>query len=186
MNYNPYYKFIDFFKRHNLYNERVFRYIRENSTLFDYREEEYRSYISTVPVIGKDKRLKAVKLIVPHIGDDKTILINIHEYIHALLFYNKLGKYFEIGPEIEILPLFYERLYILENPTEELIKYKEFLDNIIIEENREEYIIALNSQEELHKYFTEGNTNIESLEKKSKKLSKKYKKEYSSSNKNKS
>ena len=179
----PYEKFKNFLKKHSIYNEKIINYIQENTIVIDYNDEEYRSYISTVPVIGKDNRLKAIKSILPYINNDITILININEYVKALIYYQRLGKYFNIKEEIEILPLFYERLYILENETEELRQYKQYLDKSIIEENTQKYVIALNSQEEMQTYYTEGNTNIEKLENKAKKLSKKYKKEYIRANK---
>ena len=183
MNNTPYEKFINFLLKHNIYNKNVMAYTRENTIFIDYSNKEYRSFISTVPVIGKDKRLKSIKSILPHINDDITILININEYVKALIYYQRLEKYFNINEEIEILPLFYERLFIAENPTEELQKYKENLETSIIEENEQKYIVALNSQEELQNHYQKGNTNIETLKTKSKKLSRKYQKEYIRSNK---
>ena len=50
--------------------------------------------ISLVAVLQQIKRkiLKCIILCVPNIRDEKTLIINIHEYTHALLYYKYLGK----------------------------------------------------------------------------------------------
>lgn len=178
MKYTPYEKYLNFLKKHNIYNEKLINYIRENTIFIDYSNEEYRSYISTVPVVEKDKRLKTIKSILPYINNDITISININEYVKALIYYQKLRKYFNIGEEIEILPLFYEKLFIKENETEELKQYREELDKTIIRENTRKYVVALNSQNDLQRYYEEGNINVTTLETKAKKLAKEYKRNY--------
>ena len=40
-----YQKFINFLKEHNLYNEEVVEYWKNNRTLFDYHDEEKRGFI---------------------------------------------------------------------------------------------------------------------------------------------
>ena len=170
-----YLKFINFFKNHNLYDEQTFKYIRENAILFDYLEEEKRSFIGCY--YNFDKRGCLIKIVigVPIIKDEQTLLINIHEYIHAISLYSKLGTKCKIGIEREILPLLYEKIYLNENPNEELERYVNMLNQKIIESNQIEYKIALNLQNELLEYYYKIR-NFNKLESKAKKLSKKYNK----------
>ena len=168
-----YQKFINFLKEHNLYNEEVVEYWKNNRTLFDYRDEEKRGFIGCFYQYKKEYLTK-IHLIVPFINNDKTILINIHEYIHLLTLYNKIGKKYKIGDDKEVLPFLYERIFIKENKTDELLNYYQYLNKTIIEDNKEEYLIALNLSEILLKEY--NNDNIYKLDKKSKKLTKKYQK----------
>lgn len=167
-----YQKFINFLKEHNLYNEEIINYWQKNKLVFDYLDDEKRQLIGCFYIIEKGK-LKNIKIIVPFIDDDKTILINIHEYIHLLLLYPKIYKKCNIGIDSEILPLFYERIYIEENKTEELLNYYNYINNFIIQQQQKEYIIALNLSKQLLEIY--NNDNIYKLEKKAKKLVKKYK-----------
>lgn len=167
-----YQKFISFFKSHQLYDEEMFRYFQNNSLLFDYRMEEYIDFIGCFYAFDK-KILKSIKLVVPYIMDDKTILINIHEYIHAILFYQRLGKGCEVGLDREILPMLYEKIYLLENPSQELEKYEQYLNHFIYKNDDIEYIIALELQEELLDLYFKG-ANMHQLDKKAKRLVKRY------------
>ena len=75
-----YKKFIEFLKTHNIYDEEIVKYFNNNSTRFDYLEEEYRPFIGVYYMTEGDILTK-VKPMVPFINSDKTVLINIHEYI---------------------------------------------------------------------------------------------------------
>lgn len=171
-----YTEFINFFKKHNLYNEEAFNYIRNNSKLIDYREEEKREYIGCYYVFDQKKSLNSIKLIVPYITDKITILINIHEYIHAIIFYQHLGKKIKIEEDIEVLPILFEQLYSNELQNPKLQKYLENLNNHIKKTSPIEYQIALAIKQELLTYYYQKNPTFQKLQNKSKKLSKKYKK----------
>lgn len=168
-------KFIEFLKKHNLYDEEVLNYWKDNKTSFDYREEEKRDLIGCFYIL-RNNILEKIKLIVPFIESDKTVLINIHEYIHLFLLYPKLGKKCKIGLDKEVLPIFYEKVYIQENPTPQLIEYHEYLNSFIKKSDQQEYIIALNLSGELLKNYK--NKNINKLDHKVKKLVKKPKTYY--------
>lgn len=174
MKKNYYTEFINFFKKHNLYDEKIFNYIKENITLIDYRDEENRQFIGCYYVLNKKEILTKIKIFVPYIDSPITTLINIHEYIHAITLYQYLGKKFKAKKDIEILPLLYEKLYILENPTPELKEYVVKINKSIEENNEEKYTVALKSQEELLKYYHENNPSLKKLQQKAKKLSRKY------------
>lgn len=168
-----YLKFIDFFKKHNLYDEKVFKYIRENAILFDYLEEEKRAFIGCYYSYDKNKCLSKITVVVPIINDERTLLINIHEYTHAIMLYHKLGKPCKIERDIEMLPMLFERIYLEENKNKNLEKYVKGLNESITEDSEIEYQIALKHQKELLEYYLKTN-NFTKLQKKARKLSRKY------------
>ena len=167
-----YYKrFINFLKEHQLYNESALAYWKDNKICFDYKDDEKRDLIGCYYLFENDILTK-INLIVPFIIDEKTILINIHEYIHFILLYNQLGKKYKIEKDKEILPLYYEKLYIEENKNKELLDYYHYLNESIKQGNIEEYKIALYISDKLLKDYKINN--IYKLEKKAKRLIKKY------------
>lgn len=166
-----YTKFIDFFKRHNLYDEKIFNYLQENSVMFDYRDEDSRPFIGCYYSYSKDNKLQKITLCVPFIDDDITTLINIHEYIHGILMYNKIGYKFKTNIDCEILPMLYERIFIEETQNEELNEYLEYLNQKVLENPKPEYQLALSIQDELLEEYNKNN-NIKKLNKKIKKLTK--------------
>ena len=84
MKYTPYEKYINFLKKHNIYNEELLMYIREYATYFDYYNENEKNYpTSTFPVIDKQKKVIGIRTVIPVITDDITIILNIKEYIKA-------------------------------------------------------------------------------------------------------
>lgn len=174
---NPYIEFINFFKNHNLYNENMFNYLRNNSIQFDYLDEEKRPYIGYHYITDKNSILTKIILYVPYIDNQKTILINIHEYIHGIILYNNLEKKFKQGTDSEILPLLYERLYLTENKDKEIENFLNYLNNRISEDplNLIQYKIALEVQQQMLSYYQEKNPNFTELQKKAKKIARKYK-----------
>lgn len=169
MNYNP--KIIDFFKKHNMYDKRLFEYLQANSTMIDNNDEEQRSFIGCFYLLDKNDKLIKLQLCLPYVSDYKTALISIHEITHGIENYYKLGHKFKKDITIEALPLLYEKLYILENPTEELISYGIYLDSLIMIESEKEYKFALQIREELLKKY---NKDMQKSIKLIKKISRKY------------
>ena len=162
-----YHKFINFLKRHNLYNEKIFQYWENNRILFDIKDDEKRDLIGCYYQYENDY-LKKISLIVPYIVDDKTVLINIHEFIHLSQLYPRLRKKYKLDIDKEILPIFYEKLYISENRTKNLIEYEKYLNEIILKNNILEYVIALEISDILLNETYKDN--IYKMEKKAKKL----------------
>lgn len=169
-----YTEFINFFKKHNLYSEEAFKYLIKNTIYFDYREEDKRPYIGYHYLTDKNSILKEIKLYLPYISDYKTLLINIHEYIHALHLYRRLEKKYKKELDSEILPMLYEKIYLLENPNEILEEFLKYLNTLITENSPQEYKIALLVQEELLKYYIEKKPSFEKLQRKARKLTRKY------------
>ena len=164
-----YRKFVDFLKHHYLYDEEIFDYWEKHKINFDYREEEQRDFIGCFYSL-RNNILEKIRLIVPFIDDDKTLLINIHEYVHLFLMYPKLNKKCLLGMDREVLPILYERIYIKENSTEELLAYYEYLNSFIKENNHEEYVIALDVSDKLLDMYYD---NVYRNEKEAKKMVKK-------------
>ena len=172
---NTYYNnFISFFKKHNLYNEEMFKYIQNNRTLFDYRDEEKRIFIGCYYICNKQGILQKINVCVPFIDNQITMLINIHEYIHAIELYKNIGKKYQQKDTEETLPMLYEQLYYLENPYKELERYLIELNNKITKNSSKSYQIALLIQEELLSYYQKTNPTFRKLQTKVKKLSKSY------------
>ena len=170
MEFHP--KIIIFFKKHNMYDKYVFNYLKENTTSIDYAYEEQHPLIGCFYILDKRNILKGLRLNLPYVMNEETTLINIHELTHGIENYYKIGKKFKKDITIETLPLLYEKLYILENPSEELIAYGKYLDNLIEETSEKEYKFALKVREELLKNY---DYNMVKMQKRTKKLVRKYK-----------
>lgn len=176
MSPNYYQKFIDFFKRHGLYSQEAFDYLRKNSIQFDYRDTDYHSFIGCFFLTQRDKLTK-IDLIVPYINNDITALINIHEYTHGIIAYRYINKRVPEDFTSETLPMLYERIYLEENKDNQALRnHVASINNLIKESNCPDiirYKIALSMQEELFAYYANGHQNIKELSAKTKKLTRK-------------
>lgn len=169
-----YNKFINFFDSHNLYNKKIFDEIWERCSFFDYLEDEYRDFIGVYYIFDKNKKLLDFNLIVPFIDSKKTLLINIHEFVHAIYAYYNLGKKFILDDSSEASSLFFENIYVLENYDEEINKFFNSLNRDRINSNEDRYILGLKIADELLKKYNKD-VNLNTLSKKSKILMKKHK-----------
>lgn len=157
---NEYYsKFVDFCKRYGLYDEKIFNYLRRNSFMFDFRDDDYRSSIGA-RLIYNNGKVDMVNLVVPYIDDDDvTVLINIHEYTHGVIYYKKLGKEYDSDKDInrEILPMLYEKLYMLENmDNTSLVEYENYLNGIVINSDDEVYKLGLACRDHIIDRYSNG------------------------------
>ena len=168
-----YQKFINFLKEHHLFNEEIFDYWNQNKILFDYLDDEKRIFIGCYYQY-EHNYLTKISLIVPFLDDDKTTLINIHEYVHLFSLYHKIGKKCKIDDSCEVLPFLFERIYIRENQSKELLEYYDFLNRSIINDNKKPYVMALNLSDDLLNEY--NNEKVCKLDRKVKKLVKKYSK----------
>ena len=173
MRFNP--KLIEFFKRHNMYNDRMFEYLQNQSTMIDYNDPEQRCFVGCFPILDKNDKIIKIKLNLPYINNDETMLISIHELTHGIERYQEMGKKYKKDITIEALPLLYEKIYILENPVKELVEYGKYLDSMIDEKCAKEYRFGLKIREELLKQY---NNNFKQMAKLTKKLAKKHQKDY--------
>lgn len=167
-----YNKFVNFLKQHNLYDEEIFDFYWNNSFMFDYLDDELREFIGCYFIFDNSKHLKKIMICIPFASDDKTVLINVHEYVHVFLMYPYINKKCKIGMDIEALAIFYEKLYLLENSSPELIEFANYLDSKIFYANKGEYVLAFMIKDKLNELYNKG-YNIEKLEKTAKRLVKK-------------
>ncbi len=52
------------------------------------------------PIYDNDNILVDIRVLVPRIVDEKTLLVNIHELAHAYTLYSNLGKKYELNEEV--------------------------------------------------------------------------------------
>lgn len=67
----------------------------------------------------KNGILVGLRVILPMIVDDRTLFIWLHEYLHAIFLYKKIGVEYDVDCEDfeeEVLPVCYEKLFVLDNP----------------------------------------------------------------------
>lgn len=165
MYYNS--KLIEFFKRHNMYEENMFNYLQNNTMMIDYNIEEDRAFIGCFYIFLNGK-LDKICLVLPYLMDDITTLISIHEITHGIYMYKKLNKKVKIENDIEVLPMLYERIYVNESNNIKLLEFANNLDKKI--NNEERYLLGLKLRDELLRYY---NYNFNDINKKAKKLVKK-------------
>lgn len=134
---NYYNKFLEFLQKNNLYNQKSFAFISYHTTNIDYSEETKEQIGYTYTKNNEDKIID-FKICVPTIEDEKTLIINIRNFIYALFLYEMLGKKEEIGEVQEAIALLYEKLYIVEQEFS-LKEYNKFLAEEINERNEENF-----------------------------------------------
>ncbi len=165
--------FFEFLHHHNIYDDKTYKYYLNNANNFDYYNEDmFRNYIGCSFVTNKNNILKQIVPVVPYLVDDITTLINIHEYVHTLNVYERLNKKFKTSIYDEILPIFYEKLFVLENSNPKLNNYERFLDKIAADNDDEKYLLGIKVSNDLLNNYNNDNFNKMSI--KAKKLSKKY------------
>ena len=165
--------FYEFINMHNIYDKNVYDYYIKHSDRFDYYNEDFlRNGIRCNYFVDSSGILKEIRPFVPNIVDDETTLVNIHEYVHTLLAYDMLNKRFKLDDDCEILPIFYEKLFVLESDNEGLNRYEEFLDRAVLEGNDKKYLMAVNMFSEL--LNTYDYNQINEMKKRTKRLIKKY------------
>lgn len=65
--------------------------------------------------VDQNNKLSSIRILVPVINDEKTLLINIHEYAHAYELYNELGSDYKIDQEhSEAFAKFKEQEYLIK------------------------------------------------------------------------
>ena len=138
--------------------------------MFDYRDDDNRNFFGCFWLVNNGY-LNKISLVVPFFDNDITVLINIHEYIHGIMLYEKLGKKYKPGIDIEILPMLYEKLYVLENSNNELIQFEDSLNQKINDSNELKYKLGLMCSDKLLQMYYAGK-NFKQLDRRDNILSK--------------
>lgn len=144
-------KYMAFLRKHELYDEYFFDYFWNRAVHVDIRDEEYQGLFgSNVPIINEKNKLIDLVPCMPFIDNDKAVAIGIYTYVHALTQTPRIGKKHNDNKYFcYILPMFYERIYIIENENEALLKHEEEIRyNIEIGDSLENKLI-LQSVDEL-------------------------------------
>jgi len=100
----------NFFKEEKIYSEDFFDYVKHKVKTLP--STCSLNWYGCFPVL-EDGILKDIRLLVPEITDERSLLVNIHEYVHALDLYKELGNvYEERREERELNASNMEKLYI--------------------------------------------------------------------------
>ncbi len=154
----------DFFKRHNLYDEKMFEYISDHTDYIDYNDPDMRFLIGCAYQYDKrGKRLDRFRLCMPYAVDDRTTLMCIHEIVHGIDFYKHLNKKYKKKKTIEALPLLYEKIFVTENPTPELISFANYLDSRISEDKEDSYKYGISVREQLFNAYDKNYDKISKI-----------------------
>ncbi len=162
-------KFIKFLKDNNIYDEKVLEFFKNNSTYVDFKDDDTKYFIGCYPKV-ENGILKGVNICVPDMEDEVTVTINIHEYVHTLELYKKLNKEYKETSYEEVLPVFYELIFFKEN-VKTMADYSKFYEEHLMKYYEKEYLMVIELYNDLIKEY--GDTSIEHLEKRVKRLIKK-------------
>lgn len=91
-------EFIYFMREKGIFNIAFEDYIKDKvkyaeNSLFD-------GFWGCFPIL-ENNILVSIRVLVPHIVDKKTLLINIHEFMHAKRLYSRIGKLYIENIELE-------------------------------------------------------------------------------------
>lgn len=139
MSQEMYFLFENFLKRHELFNEKVYNYIKDNSVLVKYKNIEDFSSIGCSIVLDRKGRLSQVIPIVPLPKNKKMVAINIFIYVQAMILIPNIGKVFDENSYNNILPFVFQRLFILENSNKYLLSFEEKMTANLCRENQKKY-----------------------------------------------
>lgn len=142
-------KFLSFLKRHNLYDEEKYNYLIKKATFIDLDIDKPISSIGCYYVKNEYNVVTKIELCLPKLNDNICVMIAIHEYIHGYLMYNRLNKSYKPKASDEVLPMFYEYLYYLEEKNEELEEYRTKTIEYVEKELKIKYLLGFLFQEEL-------------------------------------
>ena len=85
-------RIIDFFEEQKIYNEKFFKFMDNKIVLLPSDSDIF--WYGCHPII-KENIIKDIRLVVPEIKTEKDLLINIHEFTHAIELYNELETPYE-------------------------------------------------------------------------------------------
>ena len=119
-------KYIEFLKKYELYDQDVFDYISTRMIIVDYKHPDAKNLIGCFPIV-RCGFVDDIRLCVPKIVDDISLSMNIHEYLHLLSTYKKLGKEYKEDKYDELLPVLFEFIYLSDNNPEYLEERKKYV-----------------------------------------------------------
>lgn len=98
----------------NIYSDKLISFLNGKILYLPLKKDEFPW--ACFPILDDNEVLIDIKLLVPEIIDEDTLLVNIHEFTHAFELFQKLGhKYIENVPYSEKLAKDNEKIYIKLN-----------------------------------------------------------------------
>lgn len=112
---------IKFLKEQNLYKEEFFKFMEGKIKVVSY--DTPIEWFGCFPLIEKDILID-IRLLVPEIKTQKNLLVNIHEYVHAIELFDELGTKYECRrEERENRASNYEKIYLDSKKAEKVVDY---------------------------------------------------------------
>ena len=173
MQYNQ--RIIEFFKKYNLYQKELFDYLQHHTWGVCYVDPDEARLINTYFFNNKfNNKLTGFLMVIPDQTSDITMFVQVHEIAHGIMGYKYLGKKYPDDLH-EVLPFMVEKLYVNEVNDDRVSDYSKYLDSKIDEDTILKYRFALAARDELLDGF---DGNLDKIDKQSKLLLRKYKKEH--------
>lgn len=168
-----YQEYISFLKKHGLYDNKCFSYIQSQAVLVDYQGLEDKNLIGCAINIDRSGRLRSFVPCLPYLNNKKMVAISIYVYTQALMLISKLGKEYEEDFYSRSLPLFYLKLYLVENANEVLWQYDQQIEKNLLENETNQSKLLLEYLERLLENYYQENSEAKKLGRKTKRLAKK-------------
>lgn len=112
---------IRFLKEQNLYREEFFKFMEGKIKVVSY--DTPIEWFGCFPLI-ENGILTDIRLLVPEIKTEKNLLVNIHEYVHAIELFDELGTvYKDRREEREKNASSYEKIYLEKKKAEKVVDY---------------------------------------------------------------
>lgn len=141
MSKEMFFQYIHFLKKHQLFDEATYQYIREHSVVINAKKKDDNFLMGCTTVLDEDKKLIDLIPCFPFMRNQKMVAVNVFVYVQTLMLLPRIGQDYEESSMDTLLPLLFFKLYILENSSEALLKYekeimnKQFLDNPLCQED---------------------------------------------------
>jgi len=165
----------DFFKKHNMYDEEIFKYLYQRTIMADYYDYYQNPAIGFNQYLDKKNNNELIDFVlcIPYPIDNITCINDVYQITHGLVAYDYLNKPYMDEIYWEVLPMFYEKLFELECSDPRVSKYLEQLYGCIDQNTEEKYKYGLYARDIL---LSNYDNNFEHTKKLSQELVNRYQK----------
>lgn len=175
-----YSKFVKFLREQELYEEKSFNYIMNKAFFVDFTNEPVDNLkvgctliFSQAPkTFELSDRLRSFFPVMPVLNSETAVSICIYVYVQALLLVERVEKRIIDDSYNEILPLFYQKLYIVRNYNEELATYDKYLEQRLLESAPDKNRKLLKGRKDLIKFYKYASQDTKKLSRKAKRIAK--------------
>lgn len=171
-----YIKFLSFLRNHNLHDIDNFKYIWSQAAFIDATDDDYNFLLGgCVNIIDKNGKLQGIVPCLPNLVNDKMVAVSVYGYVQALTQLTRLNKKYKSNIYYSyILPMFYEKLFILENSSDELLTYEENMRKKLLKDNSFDYKLVLETVDDLIEKYNKGKLDDKKMARKTRRLAKIY------------